>query len=353
MSLTLPDRETMYQALARRDESFVGVFWVGVRTTGVLCRPGCPARAPKPENVEYFASASDGLHAGYRPCLRCRPLEWGVAAPQWVESLMRHVDERPAHRFRDRDLRSLGVEPERARRYWKAHFGMTFQAYSRARRMGLAMNGIREGQDKIDAAIETGYDSDTGFRDAFERILGAPPTRASEVQAMLCRWLDTPLGAMLAVANEDALCLLEFIDRRMLETQIHTLRKRFGAAVVPGTNAILDQTERELREYFAGERRAFDVPWQAPGTEFQQRVWRALCDIPYGNTESYGDLARRLGHPDAQRAVGKTNGDNRLAIVIPCHRVIKSDGSLCGYGGGLWRKQRLLELEAAHTGLFA
>jgi AraC family transcriptional regulator of adaptative response/methylated-DNA-[protein]-cysteine methyltransferase len=160
-------------------------------------------------------------------------------------------------------------------------------------------------------------------------------------------WIDTPLGPMIAGADPRGVGLLEFTDRRMLEAQLATLRRRLGAALVPGENVHTRAMRRELGEYFAGTRRSFDVPLVHPGTPFQERVWQALRRVPYGTTCSYEALAKRIGSPRAVRAVGTANGLNRLAIVIPCHRVIGKDGSPVGYGGGVWRKRRLLELEAS------
>ena len=155
----------------------------------------------------------------------------------------------------------------------------------------------------------------------------------------------TPLGPMLAGATEAGLCLLEFTDRRMLETKLKRLHGYLKTPTFPGSNVHLEQIDRELTEYFSGVRQEFTVPLITPGTDFQKSVWKELTAIPYGQTRSYDDLARNLGKAGAQRAVGKANGDNRIAIVIPCHRVIRSDGTLSGYGGGVWRKIKLLELE--------
>lgn len=163
--------------------------------------------------------------------------------------------------------------------------------------------------------------------------------------------IESPLGPLVAGAGDRGVCLLEFSDRRMPETEITTLRRRLQCAAVPAEHPLLDQLRAELAEYFAGRLRSFTVPLFYPGTEFQTRVWNALRAIPYGETTSYEALAATVGRPGAQRAVGKANGDNPIAIVIPCHRVIRKDGSLCGYGGGLWRKQRLLELERGITPL--
>ena len=165
-------------------------------------------------------------------------------------------------------------------------------------------------------------------------------------EAIMLAWIETPLGPMIAGANDSGVCVLEFTDRRMLEQQLATLRKRFNAAFVPGEHPHLNRLRDELQEYFAGGRQTFTVPLAAPGTPFEERVWRALQEIPYGETRSYADIAHQVGSPAAVRAVGRANGMNRIAIVIPCHRVVNKSGELGGYGGGLWRKRRLLHLES-------
>jgi AraC family transcriptional regulator of adaptative response/methylated-DNA-[protein]-cysteine methyltransferase len=156
---------------------------------------------------------------------------------------------------------------------------------------------------------------------------------------------------MVAGATSEGICLLEFADRRMLETQLERVRLRFNASTVPGTNAHIAQLSMELDKYFTGTLRQFTVPLVFPGTEFQVAAWQQLIKIPYGTTISYEAQARAIGRPGAQRAIGKANGDNRIAIVIPCHRVVKQNGDLCGYGGGLWRKKFLLDLERGQRDL--
>jgi AraC family transcriptional regulator of adaptative response/methylated-DNA-[protein]-cysteine methyltransferase len=157
--------------------------------------------------------------------------------------------------------------------------------------------------------------------------------------------LESPLGPLLAGAGDDGVCLLEFTDRRMLEHNFETMRRLFGCPVVPGTHPLLDQLREELADYFGGKRLSFSVPLAARGTPFQEKVWQSLRGIPFGETISYDELARRIGQPTAQRAVARANGMNRICVLIPCHRVIGKDGTLTGYGGGLWRKRLLLELE--------
>jgi O-6-methylguanine DNA methyltransferase len=243
---------------------------LAVRSTGIFCRDGCPARAPRPENTERFVTADDALFAGYRPCLRCR--------------------------------REVGDTPRSQRG---------------ARRVAL-LGRLRR-----------------------------PRRHRAEEGVVRLSLLRTPIGPMVAGVAARGLALLEFADRPMLETQLRIVEKRFRARLAPGRTALHDRLQAELDEYFAGRRSGFSLPLVHPGTAFQERVWQALGAIPAGRTESYSDLAGDAGHPAAVRAVGHANGMNRLAIVIPCHRVIAADGRLSGYGGGVWRKAWLLAHEQA------
>jgi len=347
---SLPRPLTMYRALLRRDATYEGVFWVGVRTTGIVCRPTCPAKKPLRANVEFFGRLRDAIAAGYRPCKRCKPLRPSSGTPTWLEPLFDALDDAPAERLRDADLRILGLEPARVRRWFVKTHGMTFHTYQRNHRLGRALLRLQNGESVTATTFEAGYDSLTGFRDAFGELFGASPShaRAQGMRSPLFgRRVATPLGPMMAVAAPTGLCLLEFADRPMLATQLQRLRRHFGAPVVGGHHPYLDQIESELLRYFRGDLRHFETPLISPGTAFQEAAWATLRTIPYGRTISYDEQARRMGRPEARRAVGRANGDNRIAIVIPCHRVIRADGTLCGYGGGLWRKQRLLELESA------
>ncbi|HLQ21738.1 MAG TPA: methylated-DNA--[protein]-cysteine S-methyltransferase [Gemmatimonadales bacterium] len=348
---TLPPRDEMESAFRGRDQTYDGVFWLGVRTTGMFCRPSCPARKPLGRNVEYFATVREAMFAGYRPCKRCRPLKTGEPMPAWAATLTDRLEAEPDTRITDGTLGTMGIEPARARRFFLRRYGMTFQAFARGRRLGRAFARLREGADLDAVALDHGYESHSGFRDAFAQLFGAPPGQSREAGHVTLGWMESPLGPLVAGATDRGVCLLEFSDRRMLETQVTTLRRRLKCAAVPGEHPLLTQLGAELEEYFGARRRGFTVPLHYPGTEFQVRVWTALRDIPYGQTTSYEALAATVSRPGAQRAVGKANGDNRIAIVIPCHRVVRKDGTLCGYGGGLWRKRRLLELERGVTTL--
>jgi O-6-methylguanine DNA methyltransferase len=246
---------------------------IAVRTTNVFCRSGCPAPAPHPANVTRVATAREALFAGYRPCLRCRPLE----------------DARPAPT--DAEVRRA----ERLRPLLRA-----------ARTPGRARSGATN---------------------------------------VVLRMLPTPLGPMLAGATDDGICHLEFTDRPMLPTQLAVLERRLRRPLAAGRHALIDRLEEQLNEYFAGRRAAFDLPLVAPGSPFQERTWGVLRGIPTGETISYEELASRGGRPGAQRAAGTANGANRIAVLIPCHRVIRKSGEIGNYGGGTWRKTWLLDHE--------
>jgi AraC family transcriptional regulator of adaptative response/methylated-DNA-[protein]-cysteine methyltransferase len=347
--LSLPTRRTMYRALSRRDAAYEGVFFTGVKTTGIFCRPTCKAKRPRAENVEFFPTIAEALHGGYRPCRLCRPMDGTKPVPALVERLRRAVEESADGRVTDKDLAVMGVEPSTARRQFRAYHGMTFHAYQRARRMGLALRDVKSGKPVIDVQLGRGYESTSGFREAFARVFGAPPRGAKNAACLLARRIETPLGTMLALADDAGLRLLEFVDRRGLERELVVLRRRLKCAIVPGPHATLDAVTTQLTEYFAGQRLEFTVPLAPVGSAFQLRVWVELGRIPPGHTRSYTEMAERVGVMNGRRAIARANGSNMLAIVIPCHRVIRADGDLCGYAGGIWRKQRLLEHERKHA----
>jgi AraC family transcriptional regulator of adaptative response/methylated-DNA-[protein]-cysteine methyltransferase len=342
---TQPNRARMYRALVERDASFEGVFFAGVKTTGIFCRPTCSAKKPKAENVEFFANAIEALHGGFRACLRCRPMDSVVRPPPLVQRLRAAVERAPTGRFSDKELEAMSIDPSTARRAFRRYYGMTFHAYHRARRMGLALRDVHAGKRVIEAQQARGFESSSGFREAFAKVFGKPPRDAKSSVCLVASRFDTPLGTMLAIASDAGLCLLEFVDRRGLEREILDVRSKLRAVVVPGSNAHIEAARAAVGRYFAGEDLAFDVPLAVVGSPFQRRVWDLLRTIPIGETRSYAWMATKLGIPNAPRAVGRANGSNKIAIVIPCHRVIRADGNLCGYAGGIWRKQWLLDHE--------
>jgi AraC family transcriptional regulator, regulatory protein of adaptative response / methylated-DNA-[protein]-cysteine methyltransferase len=343
--ITAENKKEYYQALIDKKSEYEGVFYVGVKTTGVFCRPTCPARKPKFENCEFYETAQQALLATFRPCKRCRPLSHPNHVSDLVQMLVDAVKENPEKRWKDKDFQELSVDASTARRQFKKRFSMTFVAYARARRMGLAMKQIRAGETVIDAQLSTGYESSSGFRDAFSRIMGAAPTLLGNSNILKASWLDTRLGPMIAIADEEALYLLEFVDRRGLEREVEHLRQKTKSVIIPGYTQPISSIESELNQYFSSKLIEFKTPLFFLGSPFQKNVWEELKKIPLGETRSYSDIAAAIGKPSAFRAVAQANGANQLAIIIPCHRVINTNGELGGYGGGLARKKWLINHE--------
>lgn len=339
----------MERAFYARDSAAEGIFLVGVRTTGIFCRPTCQARKPKPENITFYPDASAALHDGFRPCKLCKPLDSSRPPPPLVLSLREAIERDPTGRITEKELVARGVDPSTARRQFRRYYGMTFQAYARARRMGMALKDIGSGERVTEAQFAQGFESASGFRDAVRRIFGAPPKRAgAKLRVLHAERITTPLGRMLAVAGDEGLHILDFVDRRGLERKLITLRKRLNVVVVPGRHPVLRSTAEQIAEYFAGDRSAFDVALVPNGSAWEQQAWQHLQTIPPGSTQTYGRMATALGRSGAARAVGRANGMNYISIIIPCHRVIAANGKLTGYGGGLWRKQWLLDHEKKH-----
>lgn len=340
------DFNRYYNALVERDPQFLGSFYVGVKTTGIFCISTCRARKPKPENVEFFTTSKELLQHGYRPCKICKPTKQAHEPPEEVLKAIDLLKEDSLTKVRDKDLRDAGLVPETIRRWFKRHHGITFQAYQRMIRINTAFRELKDGNSVTQSAFESGYDSLSGFGYTFKNLVGSAPEEGKDKNVILITRLTTPLGPMFACATENGICLLEFTDRRMLETEFADLQKRLDAVILAGENDHSRQLRRELKEYFEGKRSEFEVPMETPGTEFQNKVWNALREIPFGETRSYQQQADHIGNPKGVRAVARANGMNRIAIVIPCHRVISKDGSLTGYAGGLERKRWLLDHEA-------
>lgn len=344
--LSVEQKKEYYRALIAKNPEYDGVFYVGVMSTGIFCRSVCSANKPKFENCVFYKTAEEALLAGFRPCKRCRPLSHPDEVPEVVRKLIQAVEEEPEKRWKEADFHNLSTSSPQASRLFKKRFGMTFVAYTRARRLGMALKQLKGQKAVIDAQIDSGYDSGSGFRDAFSKIMGASPAKSKEVKLLKADWIDTPLGPMVAIADEEALYLLELINRRGLKREIERLRNKLRSAIIPGKTEMTDSIERELKQYFRGELKQFLTPIMMVGTPFQKRVWSELKKIPIGETRSYSDIAKKLENARAVRAVGSANGANQLAIVIPCHRVINRNGQLGGYGSGLARKKWLLEHEA-------
>ncbi len=337
--------DIMYKALVEKDASFEGSFIAAVKTTGIFCRPTCRARKPKKENVKFYFSTKEAILAGFRPCKVCNPLEKLNETPDYVKDILNELNNNPSLKFKDWDLRKRGIEPSKMRRWFLKNHGITFHAYQRMYRINSAFKNIQNGNTITSSAYESGYDSLSGFNDAFKKIFGVSPNNSKKQNIVDLTRIETPLGTMFACAVEEGICLLEFSDRKMLETQFKNLAKRLNANIIQGKNRHFEKLTVELTKYFDGNLKEFTVPLFFPGTEFQKLVWQELQNIPYGSTRSYQEQANALNKPKAVRAVANANGMNRISILIPCHRVIGSDGNLTGYGGGIWRKKWLLELE--------
>lgn len=335
----------MYKALVEKDRTFEGSFIAAIKTTGIFCRPSCTAKKPKSENVEYFQNTKEAILNGYRPCKICNPLECLDETPFKIKELLEVFHKDPGIKFKDWDLKQKGFDPNTIRRWFLKNHGITFHAYQRMHRINSAFKKIQKGNPITDTAFSSGYESISGFNDRFKSIFGVSPSQTKRQMIIdICR-IDSPLGTLFAGADDKGICLLEFSDRKMLESEFKNFTKKFNATIIYGENIYFPFLRQELKEYFEGQRKVFNVPLSLYGTEFQKEVWKLLQTISYGTTRSYQKQANSLMKPDAVRAVANANGMNKIAILIPCHRVIGSNGQLTGYGGGLWRKKWLLEHE--------
>ena len=339
--------DIMYQASFNKNPDFEGIFWMGVKTTGIFCRPTCTARKPKSENVEFFQNTKDAILKGYRPCKVCKPLENPNETPEYIQEILEELRENPALKFKDFDLVQRGVEPATVRRWFQKNHGMTFQAFQRMFRLNTAFKKIQQGENIMETAYDSGFESLSGFNESFKTIFGVSPKNSKTQKIIDLKRIETPIGTMYAAATAEGICMLEFTDRKMLETEFKDLAKSLNAIIIQGENPHFIALEKELAEYFLGKRTEFTVPLSPVGTDFQKSVWKVLMKIPYGETWNYKKQSEVLGDAKKVRAVANANGMNKISILIPCHRVIGSNGTLTGYGGGIWRKQKLLELEKA------
>ncbi len=345
MMFDLPDDDALYDALLARDAGFDGRAYVGVTSTGVFCRLTCPARKPKRENCVFFDTIGRCIEAGFRACLRCHPMAPEAEGEPVVARLLEMLNTEPARRWLESDIAALGMDPSTVRRAFKRHFGMTFLEMARLTRLRLGAATLPDGGRVIDAQMDASYDSPAAFRAAFGKWLGLAPGRFVKDALLRADWIETKLGMMIAVSDAHALHLLEFTERKALPAELKRLYAHAKGSLGFGRFAPTDQIEREMGAFMEGACDKFDTRLAPLGTDFTKAVWDTLRTIPAGQTRSYGEVARMMGRPDATRAVARANGANPIAIVIPCHRVLGADGALTGYGGGLWRKQALIELE--------
>jgi AraC family transcriptional regulator of adaptative response/methylated-DNA-[protein]-cysteine methyltransferase len=243
----------------------------------------------------------------------------------------------------------MGFDPSAVRRAFKRHFGMTFLEMARHRRLRHSAEVLAKGDKVIEAQLSAGFDSPSAFRAAFAKFLGRAPGEFAENAQLRASWVDTPIGAMVTICDATHVHLLEFPERKGLAREVQRLFQFSKGQLGFGRFALTDQLQEQLTEFFEGRRPKFDLPLALHGTDFSKTVWRALQEIPAGHTRTYAQLAQAISRPTAMRAVARANGANQIAIVLPCHRVIGADGTLTGYAGGLWRKQKLIELERAYA----
>jgi AraC family transcriptional regulator of adaptative response/methylated-DNA-[protein]-cysteine methyltransferase len=332
-----------WAAFDRRDRKWDGRVIGAVKTTGIYCKPSCPAKRPKRENVEFFASGAEARAAGYRPCLRCRPDEVGRdrEAIARAVSILEQAEEPPTlAQLAD----AVGYAPHHFQRLFKRDLGVSPADYARALRARRAEKHLKQNGRVTDAIYDAGYSAPSRFyADAKERLGMTPSAWRDGGRGERIRWttFSSPIGEMLIAATSKGICRLTFDDSE------ESLRRLFPKATIV-------RDEGGMRELVEGALTAIERPSAAPelpidvaGTAFQEAVWRELRKIPLGQTRSYADIAAAIGQPKAVRAVGTANGDNHVAVLIPCHRVIRSDGSLGGYAGGLDRKRKLLRAEGA------
>ena len=334
----------MLAAWRRRDRSFDGLFVLGVRTTGIFCRPSCPSQ-PNEENLEFLDSPASALAAGYRPCKRCQPTLSFGQRPEWVQRLIEHSNQNPTAPIRASDLKRLGLTPETVRRWFAANLGQTFAQWQREQRLGSALHQLAAGGSIDDAVHASAFESHSGFRTAFARLFDTPPGTASEKDCIFTAWYESPLGPMIALADATGLRALEFAQPDQMGTLAEEARKKFGKTLLHRSNETLKVLGEELRSYFGGTLRRFRTRIAPQGTSFQLRVWEVLREIPFGETASYAEVATQVGDVRAVRAVARANATNPIYLLVPCHRVISKDGGLSGYGGGVWRKRALIRLE--------
>ncbi|MBO3759615.1 trifunctional transcriptional activator/DNA repair protein Ada/methylated-DNA--[protein]-cysteine S-methyltransferase [Ciceribacter sp. L1K22] len=345
MLLERPSDDVYYDALIRRDAAYDGFAYVCVTSTGIFCRFTCPARKPKKENCVFRETTAECLDAGFRACKRCRPMLRMKGNEPTVAQLLDALDREPQRRWRESDIEALGLDLSTVRRAFKRQFGMSFLEIARQRRVGLAVESLVTGSDVIEAQLDAGFESGSGFRAAITQLFGEAPQSLRGKTLLKADWIETPIGPMMAIACDHALHLLEFIDRPALPAEIRRLQKTNGCGIVMGRTTVTDRIESELRRYFDGYNDGFSTPLAGHGTPFERMVWDELRRIPAGTVRSYSEQANAIGRTSAVRAVARANGANQIAIVVPCHRVLGVNGLLTGYGGGLWRKRWLLEHE--------
>ena len=341
--------EGFWQAIRARDAEYDGLFYYGVRTTGVYCRPSCASRQPKRENVLFFALPEAARQAGFRACLRCRPDEAVIRDPQaeLAQSLCRLIDQHLEEPLNYAALsEQLKLSQFHLQRLFKKLMGITPRQYAEARRADLFKTRVKAGQSVTEAMYEAGYGSSSRLYEKAAAQLGmTPATYRKGGKGMKIDYTiaDCPLGLLLVAVTDKGICSVALGDES--EELAGGLRDEFPQAEIARDEKRLQAQVRALLARLAGQEPHPDLPLDVQGTAFQKRVWEELRRIPYGQTASYGEIARRIGKPSATRAVARACATNPAALVTPCHRVVRENGDLGGYRWGVERKRRLLEKE--------
>jgi AraC family transcriptional regulator of adaptative response/methylated-DNA-[protein]-cysteine methyltransferase len=340
------DDQTRWQAVAARDAAFDGRFVLGVVTTGIYCRPSCPARRPKRDNVRFFDTPADAEAAGFRACKRCRPQAVAHEA-EMVERLVRYID---THLDGDLTLAALaahvGYSPFHLQRLFKRAVGMSPREYARASRIDRLKDGLKADTRVTDAIYEAGFQSNSAAYDVTASALGMEPStyqRGGQGETIRYTVVDCSLGRLLVGATERGIAAVSLADTD--EPLDAFVRGEFPAAEIVRDDMGLRRWVGEVVAQVEGEPPHNELPLDIRATAFQRRVWDALRQIPPGETRTYSEVARAIGQPTAVRAVAHACATNRIAVMIPCHRVIREDGSLGGYRWGLERKAVLLQRE--------
>lgn len=349
------NEDLCWNAVATRDKSKDGVFFYGVTTTGVYCRPSCGSRRPLRKNTRFYASAADAERDGLRPCLRCRPQAAAEpsAITEKVQQLCRYIE---THADEDMNLAALSrrvqASPFHLQRSFKAIVGVTPKQYAEACRLKGLRSKLRDGRSVTDAIYDAGFGSSSRVYERVDTRLGMTPKqyrqggKGVEISYAVS---ESPLGTLMMAATDRGLCSVQ-IGAREAE-MLERLGKEFPGAVIsrmqPQRSGQFRRWMRSLAEHLEGMNQRLDIPLDIKGTAFQVKVWNYLQRIPYGEVRSYSEVARAIGRPAAVRAVGSACASNRLALVIPCHRVIRGDGGLGGYRWGLERKRALIDRERA------
>jgi len=342
----IPTPENFWQAICARDPAFDGVFFYGVRSTGVFCKPSCPSRQPRRAQVVYFANQDAAVKAGFRACKRCQPNTTISHIDALVARIQTHLDQLP-----DRmSLKVLGVQfglsPSYLQKIFKSRTGLSPSRYAAAKRLERFKIAAAKSEDVTEAQYAAGYRSVRSLYQQAARQLGmTPSTYQHGGQGMEIRYtfLSSRLGQILVAATERGLCAVRLGDNQ--ESLEELLAREFPAAHRIATTSGLETWLQMLQDYLDGKPMPADINLDLQATTFQLRVWEALRSIPYGRTVSYGQLAAEIGQPKAVRAVAQACAANPIALVTPCHRVVRSDGSLGGYRWGIERKQMLLTQE--------